>query len=271
MPTISRQDIDVLSNDDYYGFPITVSIVSQPAQGLAQVDQDNTLNWTGPASFAGQLEFTYSICLVEAPTNCDSANVTIWVQIIALPVSATFIQGSTTYRKINVTRKNPGGSTYITYPVVVGTPSHGGTVVVGATDSLVQYTPFIDPPNSFAGVETFLYTVTVVGYPTNYATNVVNCRILISVGNYSVTTSPGSSVTTNVLNENLGSGVGSSVVVVEDPTNGSIVDNDAQGSIIYQPNLGFVGTDSFRYQLCANAPVNNCGVGTVTVEVENSK
>ena len=49
------------------------------------------------------------------------------------------------------------------------------------------------------------------------------------------------------------------------PSNGAVVVN-ADGSITYSPNPGFVGTDSYTYEVCDNEGA--CGQATVTVEVD---
>ena len=55
--------------------------------------------------------------------------------------------------------------------------------------------------------------------------------------------------------------------VVANPANGTVIVN-LDGSIEYRPNTGFIGTDTFVYELCN--PQGNCDSATVTIEVINT-
>jgi len=50
------------------------------------------------------------------------------------------------------------------------------------------------------------------------------------------------------------------------PSNGSIIIN-ANGSIIYTPNTGYIGLDSFRYNVCSTPFPVVCGTATVYVSI----
>jgi|GEM_PF-2467115 len=56
-----------------------------------------------------------------------------------------------------------------------------------------------------------------------------------------------------------------SLAVTTPPTNGSAV--VAGSVIIYSPNSGFVGTDSFVYQICDDGSPVSCDFGTVTINL----
>lgn len=56
----------------------------------------------------------------------------------------------------------------------------------------------------------------------------------------------------------------STVTIIEDPDNGSVVCNNA-GVCTYTPAPGFTGTDTFRYRVCDDD--NACDTATVTVTV----
>jgi VCBS repeat-containing protein len=53
------------------------------------------------------------------------------------------------------------------------------------------------------------------------------------------------------------------------PTNGTLVLN-ADGSYVYTPFAGFVGTDSFQYTVCDNGSPSQCSTATVSIEVLNN-
>ena len=50
------------------------------------------------------------------------------------------------------------------------------------------------------------------------------------------------------------------------PTNGTVVLN-ANGTFTYTPNNGFVGQDTFRYQVCDNGTPSLCATAMVVVNV----
>jgi hypothetical protein len=57
----SVTDIDVLSNDDGRGSPLSVTLHSTPAAGSAVVLADGRIRYTAPAEFVGGTEFRYRI------------------------------------------------------------------------------------------------------------------------------------------------------------------------------------------------------------------
>jgi len=59
--------------------------------------------------------------------------------------------------------------------------------------------------------------------------------------------------------------VPSSVIVINEPTNGTTTVNSITGEIIYTPNTGFYGIDTFTYQVCDDDGA--CDTATVTITV----
>jgi hypothetical protein len=145
----------------------------------------------------------------------------------------------------------------------IGTPLHGAATTDGQT---VTYTP---NPN-FVGVDTFTYTildgrggaatatvtVTVSGPPgSNQAP---------TAGNDSATTTPGTPVTIDVLaNDADPDGDNLTIASVTSPSNGTATVQNSK--IVYTPNAGFVGTDSFLYT--ASDGKGGAASATVTVTV----
>ena len=64
----------------------------------------------------------------------------------------------------------------------------------------------------------------------------------------------------------------SSVTLISGPSNGSITSiNPATGAMTYNPNTGWTGTDTFRYQVCDSVtPVPQCSQANVTVYVRTT-
>jgi VCBS repeat-containing protein len=77
----SSVTIPVLGNDyDVDGDPLSVSIVSGPANGRATVNPDGTITYTPNPDFCGTDSFTYKAC--DPSGACDTATVTIHVTCV---------------------------------------------------------------------------------------------------------------------------------------------------------------------------------------------
>jgi serine protease AprX len=78
--------INVLANDeDIDSDPLSVTAASDPANGSATINPDNTITYTPDTGFAGQDTFTYTICAPEGcDTTSDTATVTVTVTAAGL-------------------------------------------------------------------------------------------------------------------------------------------------------------------------------------------
>ncbi|MEO9477721.1 MAG: Ig-like domain-containing protein, partial [Cyclobacteriaceae bacterium] len=153
------------------------------------------------------------------------------------------------------------------------TPVNGpnnGTLVINSNGTFT-YTPDED----FVGTDSFTYEVCDDGVPSKCAQATVT--IVVMKPNsppVPVTTEIGPVqnciwITGNVLdyvsdadNDNLVVGA----IPVVDPQYGNLV-MSSDGSFTYTPDEGYVGEDSFSYQVCDDADNQKCAVGVVTIEV----
>lgn len=127
----------------------------------------------------------------------------------------------------------------------IGAPLHGSATTDGQT---ITYTP--NP--SFVGVDSFTYTILDGrgGAATATATVTVSgppgSNRAPTAGNDSATTAPGAAVTIDVLaNDADPDGDPLTITIATPPSNGTAVVES--GKVIYTPNLGFSGVDSFTY------------------------
>ncbi len=67
---------NVLDNDET-STGVTVEIVTQPTSGTVTVNNDGTFTYTPGNPAESPVTFTYRICLVDCPEECDEATVTI--------------------------------------------------------------------------------------------------------------------------------------------------------------------------------------------------
>ena len=128
-----------------------------------------------------------------------------------------------------------------------------------APDGSFTYTP----PPSFAGREFFQATGCDDGVPVECDTGTIEAIVFPVALDDSVSTVSGSGVTIEIaIND---SGGTDPPTIVSDPSSGSVV---VQGDVfIYTPDPGFIGTDTFTYQICAPGEPDLCAEAVVTIDV----
>lgn len=62
----------------------------------------------------------------------------------------------------------------------------------------------------------------------------------------------------------------SSINVTSQPTNGTLSINTTTGVITYTPNAGYIGNDSFTYEICDNGVIVTCDDAVVSITVNES-
>ena len=152
-------DIDVLSNDtDPDGDPLSVTNLTDPANGSVALNTDGTVQYTPDAEFSGIDTFTYTA--FDGQAESDSATVTVTVEdvtppVLSLPadmtVEATGPDGATVEYIVTATDDSDP------VPNVTCVPASGSLFPVGET--LVSCTATDASGNSSDG--TFLVTVEV--------------------------------------------------------------------------------------------------------------
>ncbi|MFC1640766.1 Ig-like domain-containing protein [Patescibacteria group bacterium] len=160
---------------------------------------------------------------------------------------------------------------------VISGPSNGTTDVNPNTGE-ITYTP----AEGFCGIDTFEYEVCgdwdenhgfcgeggsgSNACDTATVTVQVNCPP-IAVDDEDVT-EPATPVTTDVLDNDYdidGTLVPSTVTEVTPPGNGSTSVNPSNGEITYTPDAGFLGTDTYEYEVCDNDGL--CDIALVTIRI----
>jgi VCBS repeat-containing protein len=263
----SSVTIPVLGNDyDVDGDPLSVSIVSGPANGRATVNPDGTITYTPNPDFCGTDSFTYKAC--DPSGACDTATVTIHVTCVNdAPVAQD--DSYTTDEDTPLVVAKPGilGNDYDVdgdslTAVLVSGPAHG-TLTLNS-DGSFTYTP----AENFCGEDSFTYKA----YDGELYSNVATVRITVTCVNDAPVANDDeasvledSSVTIPVLGNDYDvDGDPLSVSIVSGPANGRATVNP-DGTITYTPNPDFCGTDSFTYKACD--PSGACDTATVTIHV----
>jgi Big-like domain-containing protein len=269
--------IDVMRNDRN---PDVASLqVSKPPRPGAKAEKqpDGTIRYTPEPGFVGEDSFQYDYCGavigVAKRAACPAATVT--VTVTATPIITSVRPGSTPPgRPVEV-----GGNT--------GSCERVGTLTFhGMVDIPISVTA--DQSGNF----TARFTVPKATFPRAYTLELrVDCNGqiqraegLVTVTNQvpvaaddSATTTRDHPVTIPVTKNDRDpddpDGYQTFVVEQTPPANGR-TEVRSDTTIIYTPNLGFVGRDEFRYSLCDDV-VNaaggaDCGTATVTVTVTDT-
>jgi hypothetical protein len=146
--------IAVLANDtDPDGDTLTVTGVTQPADGSAVVNGDGTITYTPDPGFVGTDDFTYSI---SDGTSTSTARVTVTVgprpnaDPVANDDTASTKKNKAVKIDVLANDTDPDGDALVVGAVTQ--PAHG-TVVVNA-DSTITYRP----DNGYSGSDSFTYT-----------------------------------------------------------------------------------------------------------------
>ncbi len=259
-------NIDVRANDtDPDGDPLTVATVTPAGQGAVVIEADQTLTYTPGPGASGADSFAYTVC--DDQGLCDTATVTITLTDIdqsplALDdeVSTELVAPVTVDVRAN--DSDPEGGA-LTSPTIVTPPVRGTAMVNG--DGTITYTA----EAAFEGTDIVVYEVC---DPQN---NCSTAQLVVNVVDPANTdpvivddaaaTPVDTAVTVDVLaNDSDADGDALDLRSVTGGGQGTITVN-ADGTVTYTPNAGFVGTDTFTYVACD--PHDACGTGTVTVTV----
>ena len=278
-------DIDITANDGDVPSDGTLD-VSDPANGTVTIDDggtpddpsDDIVTYIPDADFNGTDTFTYTICDNASPANCSTATVTITVipvdeAPVAVDDTATVAEDDMVDIDIyaNDTNVPDNGTLTVTNPTNGTVTIDDGGTPDDPSDDIVTYIPDAD----FNGTDTFTYTVCDNASPANCTTATVTITVIPTPDavDDTATTNVGEDVNIDVT-DNDNDIPDDGTIDVTDPGDGT-VDVDDGGTpndpsddiIIYTPNDGFSGTDTFTYTICDNLVPQNCTTATVTVVV----
>ncbi len=260
--------ITVLNNDsDSDGGTLSVSAVTQGANGGVVVNSDGTITYTPNANFNGDDSFTYTIS--DGQGGSDTATVSVSVGAVNDPPVAANDAGSTaedtsaTFSVLN-NDSDADGDTLSVSAVTQGT---NGSVAINS-DGTVTYTPNAD----FNGADSFTYTISDGQGGSDTATVDVTVNPVGDppvAANDEVSVDEDTPVTISVLaNDSDADGDTLSVTAVTQGTNGSVVAN-SDGTITYTPNANFSGADSFTYTVADGQGGFDTATVNVTVDAVN--
>ncbi|TDB61342.1 Ig-like domain-containing protein, partial [Arundinibacter roseus] len=263
----------VAANDsDPDGDALTFAGLTNPANGTLTVNADGTYTYTPAADFIGSDVFTYTVCDNGTPSLCDTA--TVFITVTPAPNStpqavgdiALAVQDEPVSGNVLTNDSDPDGDP-LTASLISGPDN--GTVVLNP-DGSYTYTP--DP--GFVGEDVFCYAasdgiasdtacVAVTVQPNPTPANDAPIAL-----NDNTQTTEGTPLSVNVLANDVdpdGDAL-QNPTVVQAPANGTASVN-ADGTITYTPNSGFIGTDTLTYRVCDTGTPSLCDSAQVIVQV----
>lgn len=267
----------VLGNDsDVDGDTLTAVLFSPPGNGTVELNPDGSFTYTPDADFSGSDSFEYYS--YDGTTSGSLAFVNITVTAANDAVVARDDADVTTANTAatgnvldNDTAENPDGTTESLSVTTVGTiaTAQGGSVDI-ASDGTYTYSPALD----FSGIDTFEYTVTDGATSDVGEVTITVNEVVVNVPPIAVDDELETDVDTPLIisredllgNDSDPDGDISQVFgqIIDQPTDGTL-EFTMNGELVYTPNPGHTGTDSFTYQLNDGQDVSNIATVTITI------
>lgn len=172
--------VRVLDNDsDPNGDPLTVTEVTQPSNGTATVNPDNTVTYSPHSGFIGTDSFTYTISDGRGGTATARVTITVVAQLNqppnAVDDTVTTAVGTAIIINVMANDSDPDGDT-LRVTRIVTLPIHGSAEL--RTNGTIRYTP--DP--GFLGTDSFTYEICDDGNPVLCDTATVTIEVSVGGG-----------------------------------------------------------------------------------------
>lgn len=251
--------LPVLGNDtDFENQALTVTEVTQGANGRVEIQPDGTVLYTPATGFEGSDTFDYTVC--DTYDGCDTVTVTVQVRD-DVPL-AQDDQGATPSNtplvlSVLANDSDPNGD-----PLTIRqfTAPATGTVTQNP-DMTLTYAP----QQNFVGVDRFTYEICdTMGHceTAEVEVRVENQTPLVTAD--TAQTREGEAVTVSVLGNDRDSEGALTVTAVSPPMHGAVTFTP-DGTLIYAPDAGFFGIETFEYTACDVHGA--CDVASVTVTI----
>ncbi|MFN0019865.1 MAG: Ig-like domain-containing protein [Pirellulaceae bacterium] len=262
----------VLANDsDIEGDPLTAILVNGPANGTVSLAADGSLTYTPATGFSGSDSFTYK----ASDGSLESGETT--VSITVSPATDVPVSNSDAY--------STGEDVTLTATVAMGVLANDfdpqdapltAELVAGPTNGTLTLNSdgsfSYAPSANYYGTDSFTYvanngvttgavmTATIVVQPLNDASVAVNDDYTTDIsGGVNVDAAGGV-----MSNDSDIDGDALTATLLWGPAHGTVTFN-GDGSFSYAADTGFIGTDSFKYQL--HDGLANSNVATVMLYV----
>ncbi|WP_392419709.1 Ig-like domain-containing protein [Capnocytophaga canis] len=278
---------NVLNNDtDPEGDTVTTTVVTTPSNGTLSLSTDGTFTYTPTTNFVGTDSFTYRVCDSGTPQACDEATVYITVKgVVATPTA-----NSDTFTATTSTNTQTVGNVLDNDKLGTKTPTTSDVTITVTSTPTGTIVPNLDAVTGNVTVPSGTPTGTyVIGYEICTKSATITCdtaTVTIVVTEVTTPTTPvvakddveqtvvDTPVTVKVVSNDEHVPTQGTLTIVTQPKNGTVVINDngttndpSDDEVVYTPNRGYAGVDSFEYELCDT--MGNCSIAKVTITVLN--
>ncbi len=271
--------INVLANDNDAadgpsgGLSLSsLKITKQPTNGSIIILANKTISYTPHTGFYGQDVANYEICDVGYPLPPICVTGTIYIDVARVSPQAVddnTVTNEDTPVNVNVLQNDIDTDIDPSSLVIVSAPTKGTISYLG--NGIVRYTP----NHNYNGGDSFNYTVRDL---TNLISNIGKVTITINpVPDTPVSTNGWYSTPENVqvliplsnlVTDPDGDIDFSTILIAGPPQNGIITLGSNPGDLIYTPNFGYAGNDSFKYNV-SDATGLRSNTSTISVQVSD--
>ncbi|MGI0012849.1 MAG: Ig-like domain-containing protein [Nitrososphaera sp.] len=262
----SSTNIDILSNVfDPDGDSLTITSLTQPSNGVAVLNPDNTVTYIPTADFYGQDSFSFTVTGADGESISGTVDITINpVNDVPLTEDMTVMLDEDESAEIQLINIDVDQDS-ITY-LIVSPPEHGIVTIVDGSGGILQYTPH----SNYFGSDTFSFqtsdgissstisTVDLIINSVNDEPIAIDSMVVTDANNAIIIDVIAYDVEDDIL----------TTEISEQPEHGTAVVDDS-GTIIYSPEPGFNGTDSFTYTVSDGSGGSDSATVTITVGPEN--
>jgi Bacterial Ig domain/FG-GAP repeat len=259
----------VLANDaNPGGVTLTAQLVDGPAHGSVTLNGDGSFTYVPDTGFTGADSYSYR---ARQPDGVLSSLATVTITVRPLPVAVNDSYATdqgvalTVNAATGVLANDTSGTGAPLTAALASGPANGTLTALSPTGSFT-YTP--NP--GFFGQDTFRYTASDGANTTAPATVMITVKEVLppvqapDAVNDSYSTNQNAPLTVAVATGVLANDLGTRPLTAGsagDPPNGAVTLSGG-GSLLYTPDAGFFGTDTFTYQAS-----NSAGTDTATVTI----
>jgi gliding motility-associated-like protein len=260
----SNVSTDVSLNDTGLGDGgLVVTVTNGPTHGGVSIS-GTTVTYTPTANYHGTDSYTYQICDGDGDCSTATVNVTVnSVNDVPIAVNDTATVNEDFNVSTDVSANDTGlGDGGLVVSITTG-PTHGAVSVSGTT---VTYTPTAN----YHGTDSYIYQICDGDGDCSTATVDITVNSLNDAPvalNDNISTMENTPVKLSVLSNDAGLGDGGLIVTIGvNPLHGTAVVN-GDNTITYTPTAGYLGLDSYTYQVCDGD--GDCSTAIVSVIVDN--
>lgn len=261
-------NVDVTVNDiDPNDDDLVYTIIEAPASGTANLSATGELNFSPAENYSGQITITYQAC--DQFNSCSEASITITVnELNDIPVAQNDANTGPEDSEIEGTvADNDSDIEDLNLSFTLLNDTEFGTMAFNQ-DGTYSFSPNAD----FNGIIDFNYQVCDQDDACVEATLTID---VIAVNDAPVSLDDEFLITySEVLDADVSFNdfdVDSDILsfeLLDTPVNG-VIDFNEDGTFMYTPNDGFLGTETLEYSVCDDEPACVSGMLVITVEAPN--